>query len=161
MRSWLRAAPVLLLAAGTGGCGPGVPPDQRPPPEWLRSDPRRCLFPRDLTENMEAHARRCAERFIAENGYTEGLNAIDTVRVVPEEGERAVTAAVFERRFGSLDPSARFVQCSDRHCFIFFEVRDPARRCQLRAVIMTWVFTRMHVRPGGVADPRCNRLPRA
>ena len=58
----------LLLLAWTMACAvrhTGVPGDL---PAWLRTDPQRCLLPRDLGENMEAMARRCAELFVAENG---------------------------------------------------------------------------------------------
>jgi hypothetical protein len=155
------AALALLLAASGAACGPGLPPESRALPEWLANDPQRCLIPRDLSQKLETHARRCAERFLAENGYTESIIAIDTARIVAERGERAVTPAVLEQRFATLAPEASMVQCSGGDCFIFFELRDRSRPCRLRAVLMTWVFTRMRLRPGTVVDHRCSAPVRA
>lgn len=147
----LLAALALLVAA----CGPGLPPDSVVLPQWLLNDRQRCLIPRDLSQKLETHARRCAERFLAENGYTGSVAAIDTGRIVPERGERAVTPVVLQQRYGTLQAEATMVQCSGGDCYIFFQLSDRARPCQLRAVLMTWVFTRMRVRPGTVSDHRC------
>lgn len=161
MRRGSRVALALLLVAGSAACGPGLPPESRELPLWLANDPHRCLIPRDLSQKLETHARRCAERFLAENGYTESLAAIDTSRIVGERGERTVTPAVLEQRFATLASEASMVQCSGGDCFIFFELRDRSRPCRLRAVLMTWVFTRMRMRPGTVVDHRCNAPVRA
>ena len=155
MRRASAAALALLLLAGAAACGPGLPPESRELPQWLANDPRRCLIPRDLSQKLETHARRCAERFLAENGYTESIAEIDTSRIVTERGERTVTSAVLEHRFETLASEASMVQCSGGDCFIFFELRDPSRPCRLRAVLMTWVFTRMRIRPGTIVDHRC------
>ena len=59
-------------ASGSLACGGPArsrPPDLRPPPGCV-DDPQRCLLQRDLREGMEDMARRCAERFVRENGYT-------------------------------------------------------------------------------------------
>lgn len=151
------ALPGVLLLLGLAGCGAGVQQDPAELAPWLRQDPRRCLLPRDLSQTMETHAARCAERFLAENGYTESVASLDTARVVAERGERSVTPAVLERRYATLDGGAAMVQCSRRECFVFFEVRERTRPCELRAVIMTWVFTQMRIRPGTLPDPRCSR----
>lgn len=146
---------LVLLAAATA-CGPGLPPETVEVRPWLLNDPHRCLIPRDLSQKLETHARRCAERFLAENGYTESLASIDTARIVAERGERSVSPAVLEQRFATLQPEATMVQCSGGNCYIFFALRDRTRPCRLRAVLMTWVFTRMQVRPGTVWDHRCS-----
>lgn len=146
---------LLLLGGGTAGCGPGLPPGSHEIPPWLLNDRQRCLIPRDLSQKLETHARRCAEEFLAVNGYTESIVAIDTARLVPERGERRVTPGVLEQRYGTLKPEASMVQCSGGDCYVFFEVSDPSKRCRMRAVLMTWVFTRMRVRPGQVIDHRC------
>ena len=151
----------MVLGAAMSACGPGLPPDSREIAPWMANDGQRCLIPRDLSQKLETHARRCAERFLAENGYTESLASIDTARLVPERGERRVSPAVLEQRFGTLKAEASMVQCSGGDSYVFFEVRDPARRCRLRAVLMTWVFTRMRVRPGQVTDHRCAAPVRA
>ena len=156
-----KLALALLLAMITAGCGPGLPPGATEIPPWLLNDRQRCLIPRDLSQKLETHARRCAEQFLADNGYTESVTAIDTARLVGERGERAVTPEVLERRFGTLKPEASMVQCSGGDCFVFFELQGQAQRCRLRAVLMTWVFTRMRVRPGQVSDYRCRAPVRA
>ena len=72
----------LLVLASTLACAvqrTGVPDNL---PAWLRSDPQRCLLTRDLGENMEAMARRCAELFVAENGYTDLPATDDSTRWV-------------------------------------------------------------------------------
>ena len=150
------AAYALLLAGGVSACGPGLPPESRELPEWLLNDPRRCTIPRDLSQKLETHARRCAEQFLAENGYTESPGSIDTTRLVAERGERAVTPRVLEGRYGTLEETATMVQCSGGDCYVFFELRDPSQPCRLRAVLMTWVFTRMRLRPGTITDHRCS-----
>ena len=161
MKQSRHAAAALVAALLEGGCGPGLVPDSSETVEWLRNDPRRCLIPRDLSQKLETHAVRCAERFLAENGYTEEVAAIDPARLAAERGERDVSAGVLEQRFASLEARAAMVQGSGRECFVFFGVRDVAQPCRLRAVLMTWVFTRMRVRPGTVADVRCARAPQA
>ncbi len=70
-----RRTITLLVLASTLACavrGAGVPDDV---PAWLRADPQRCLLPRDLGENMEAMARRCAER-MAWNAWQEEAPAV-------------------------------------------------------------------------------------
>ena len=154
----MKAAGLALLGllAGATACGPGLPPETVEVRPWLLNDPHRCLIPRDLSQKLETHARRCAERFLAENGYTESLAAIDTARIVAERGERSVSPAVLEQRYATLQSEATMVQCSGGNCFIFFALRDRAHPCRLRAVLMTWVFTRMRLRPGTVWDHRCS-----
>lgn len=156
----MAAALAAVLAAGVPGCGPGTAAAGATP-EWLRRDPRRCLIPRDLTQRLETHAVRCAERFVAENGYTERAAAVDSTRLVPERGERSVTPAVLDLRYGMLAPDAVLVQCSGGECFVFFEVRTRTHPCRLRTVTMTHVFTRMRMRFGSIADLRCERPPQA
>lgn len=150
--------PAAILACAA--CGPGAGATGVVP-ELFQRDPRRCVIPRDLTQRLETHAQRCAERFIAENGYTESVASIDTTRLVPERGERTVTPAVLELRYGMLAPEAAMVQCSGGECYVFFEVRHRDYPCRLRTVTMTHVFTRLRIRFGSIADLRCNRLPRA
>lgn len=93
----------LLVLASTLACAvrsAGVPDDV---PAWLRADPQRCLLPRDLGENMEAMARRCAELFVAENGYTDVPATDDSTRWVMEDGEQGPWLRVFAGRVGMLD----------------------------------------------------------
>ena len=150
MRWWA----VCLLVSGLA-CGA---PARSPVPEavapWLRSDPRRCLLQRDLTEGMEEMARHCAEAFVRENGYTE-LPAEDSTRWVRESDDGGPWPLVLAARSGSLDRQAATVQCSMRECVVLFRLRRPILLCALRAVTMTQVFTKIRLQPGGVRDIRC------
>jgi hypothetical protein len=150
MRRW-----VAVLILGGLACGPPV--RSRAPvavAPWLRADPRRCLLPRDLRERMEEMARRCAETFVRENGYT--LAAVeDSTRWVREADDREEWPRVLAIRSGRLDARASTVQCSMRKCIALFRVRRPLLACAFRAVTMTQVFTKIRMVPGGIRDMRC------
>ena len=100
-------------------------------------------------------ARRCAEAFVRENGYTE-LPAEDSTRWVRESEDGGPWLRVFATRAGSLDRQASTVQCSVRECVVLFRVRRPMPLCAFRAVIMTQVYTKIRLSPGGMRDVRCN-----
>jgi hypothetical protein len=123
---------------------------------WLRDDPQRCLLVRDLGENMEAMARRCAEVFVLHNGYTDQPATEDSTRWVMERGEAGSWPRVLAARGGMLDREATTVQCSMRQCVVFFRVRRTALLCAYRLVTMSQVFTRLRLEPGGVYDARCD-----
>jgi hypothetical protein len=123
---------------------------------WLREDPQRCLLVRDLGENMEAMARRCAEVFVRQNGYTDLPAAEDSTRWVLESGEAGNWPRVLAARVGMLDREATTVQCSMRQCIVFFRVRRTPVRCAYRQVSMTQVFTQIRLEPGGIQDIRCD-----
>jgi hypothetical protein len=111
---------------------------------------------RDLVENMEAMARRCAEMFVRQNGYTDLPAAEDSTRWVLETGEAGNWPRVLAARVGMLDREASTVQCSMRQCLVFFRIRRTPARCAYRKVSMTQVFTRMQLEPGGIQDIRCD-----
>lgn len=123
--------------------------------EWLRSDPQRCLLARDLGENMEAMARRCAELFVAENGYTDLPATDDSTRWVMEAGERGPWPQVLAGRGGMLQRTATMVQCSMRQCLVFFLSRRMPQSCAYRVVTMTQVYTRIQLEPDEMRDRRC------
>jgi hypothetical protein len=123
---------------------------------WLREDPHRCLLVRDLGENMEAMARRCAEQFVRHNGYTDLPASDDSTRWVLEAGESGAWPRVLASRGGMLDRRATTVQCSMRQCVVFFRVRRTTLLCAYRLVTMTQVFTRLRLEPGGIHDIRCD-----
>lgn len=145
---------VLLLAAGLACGGPARVAAPAHVAPWLRADRQRCLIPRDLREGMEDMARRCAETFVRENGYTE-LPAEDSTRWVRERDDVVAWPRVLALRSGTLDPRASTVQCSMRECLVLFRIRRPTLVCAFRAVVMTQVFTRIHLAPGGIRDVRC------
>ncbi len=149
---------LYLLVLGSIACGsPGPSRTPAAIAPWLREDPRRCLLARDLAEGMEVMARRCAEQFVRQNGYTDVPATSDSTRWVLEWGERGPWPSVLEARVGSLERSASTVQCSVRLCFVLFRVRRPTLSCAYRTVSMTQVFTRIQLEPGAVADRRCGQ----
>ena len=104
---WQTAA----LCACVLACG--APARTRPPAHvapWLLADPRRCLIPRDLREGMEDMARRCAETFVRENGYTDEP-AEDSTRWVREWEDGGPWPRVLAARVGMLAPDASTAQC--------------------------------------------------
>jgi hypothetical protein len=149
----LRPFFLLLLAVAACG-GPVRPAAAAHVAPWLRADPQRCLIPRDLREGMEDMARRCAETFVRENGYTD-TPAEDSTRWVRERDDRDVWPRVLAARSGSLDSQATAVQCSMRQCIVLFHLRRPVLVCAFRAVTMTQVFTKIQLAPGGIRDVRC------
>jgi hypothetical protein len=104
---------------------------------------------------MEAMARRCAEQFVRQNGYTSAPATDDSTRWVLEVGESGNWTRVFASREGTLDVRASTTQCSGRRCVVLFRMRRQTIACAYRAVTMTQVFTRMRLEPGGVQDMRC------
>lgn len=151
----LRRTTTLLVLASTLACaiqGAGVPDNV---PAWLRADPQRCLLPRDLGENMEAMARRCAELFVAENGYTDRPATDDSTRWVMEDGDEGPWLRVFAGRVGMLDRSATAVQCSAGQCVVFFRSRRLPQSCIYRAVTMSQVYTRIQLQSTEVHELRC------
>lgn len=104
---------------------------------------------------MEGMARRCAELFVRQNGYTDLPATGDSTRWVLEAGEAGTWPRVLASRGGSLDRDATTVQCSMRQCVVFFRVRRTPLHCAYRVVTMTQVFTRLSLQPGGIQDVRC------
>jgi hypothetical protein len=105
---------------------------------------------------MEAMARRCAELFVRQNGYTDLPATNDSTRWVLERDEAGNWPRVLAARGGMLDRAATTVQCSMRQCLVFFRVRRTPLLCAYRLVSMTQVFTRIRLEPGGVFDVRCD-----
>ena len=145
----------VAWAVGVMACGGPVRTGPAEVAPWLSADPRRCLIPRDLSESMEEMARRCAEAFVRENGYT-ALPPADSTRWAREREEGGPWAVVLARRIGTLEGEATTVQCSRRECIVLFRVRRPMLLCAYRAVTMTQVFTRIRLASGGIRDVRCH-----
>jgi hypothetical protein len=144
-----------LLLAGLGCGRPYSTYHGAPVALWLRADPQRCLLTRDLREGMEFMAKRCAEQFVQQNGYTDMPASEDSTRWVLEVGEAGAWPRVFASRVGTLERDAATVQCSMRECVVLFRLRRPVLACAYRAVTMTQVFTKLRLAPGGVRDIRC------
>jgi hypothetical protein len=129
-------------------------PDQVAP--WLREDPQRCLLSRDLREDMDAMARRCAEAFVRQNGYTDLPATEDSTRWVLEVGDLGTWSRVLASRGGSLEREAAATQCSMRQCVVLFRIRRTPLMCAYRIVTMSQVFTKLRLEPGGIHDVRCD-----
>ncbi|HEY8259509.1 MAG TPA: hypothetical protein VIG08_17760 [Gemmatimonadales bacterium] len=147
---------LILACLACGAPAPALRSPVRVAP-WLRADPQRCLLMRDLREGMEMMAKRCAEQFVRQNGYTDEPPTTDSTRWVYESGEDGPWPMVLDSRLGSLEPSAISVQCSQRQCLVFFRLRRPVLSCAYRTVAMTQVFTRIRLVPGALQDTRCGQ----
>ncbi|MFL5492805.1 MAG: hypothetical protein ACJ8DC_00320 [Gemmatimonadales bacterium] len=144
---------LLVGALACGAASPARVPAKVAP--WLRADPQRCLLRRDLREGMEVMARRCAELFVLDNGYTDVPATDDSTRWVQEVGDRGPWRRVLSTRRGTLDGVAATVQCSARSCTVLFRAHRPALACGYRPVTMTQVFTRLQLEPQVIQDVRC------
>lgn len=102
-------------------------------------------------------ARRCAEEFVRQNGYTDVPATVDSTRWVLERNEGGRWPDVLEARGGTLERNAATVQCSMRECLVLFRLRSRIPVCAFRVVSMTQVFTRLRLEPGGVRDIRCGQ----
>jgi hypothetical protein len=145
---------LMIAVIACGGARPPRAPVNVAP--WLRADPQRCLLSRDLREGMEIMARRCAELFVLENGYTDLPASGDSTRWVQEVGDRGTWPLVLSIRSGTLERTAATTQCSVRRCTVLFRARRPVLVCAYRSVTMTQVFTRLRLEPGIIQDVRCN-----
>ena len=123
---------------------------------WLREDPQRCLLTRDLRENMEAMARRCAEAFVRQNGYTDLPATEDSTRWVLEAASAALAPGARVPRTAAWSARPPQCQCSMRQCVVFFRVRRNPLLCAYRWSRMTQVFTKLRLEPGGIHDMRCD-----
>jgi len=101
-------------------------------------------------------ARRCAETFVRQNGYTDLPATEDSTRWVLEVGEYGAWPRVLASRLGSLEGAAATAQCSGRQCTVLFRVRRTPWICAYRIVTMSQVFTRLRLEPGGIYDVRCD-----
>jgi hypothetical protein len=105
---------------------------------------------------MDAMARRCAEAFVQQNGYTDLPATEDSTRWVLELGELGAWPRVFASRVGSLERDAATVQCSMRQCVVLFRVRRTPLSCAFRVVTMSQVFTKLRLEPDRIYDVRCD-----
>lgn len=101
-------------------------------------------------------AKRCAEQFVLENGYTDLPATEDSTRWVLEVGESGSWPGVLASRVGTLEREAATMQCSNRQCVVLFRLRRPVLACGYRVVTMTQVFTKLRLEPGGLRDMRCD-----
>ncbi len=144
----------LLLFVPACGAPAIREPDQVAP--WLRADSQSCLLTRDLSEDMDDMARRCAEAFVQQNGYTDLPATEDSTRWVLEMGELGAWPHLLATRGGSLERDAATVQCSMGQCVVLFRLRRTPLVCAYRTVTMSQIFTRLRLEPGGIRDVRCD-----
>ncbi len=100
-------------------------------------------------------ARRCAETFVQQNGYTDTPATEDSTRWVAEADEQGSWPRVLAARVGSLEREATTVQCSLRQCAVLFRALRLPQLCAYRIVTMTQVFTKLRLKPGGINNVRC------
>ncbi|HKG93140.1 MAG TPA: hypothetical protein VKA84_14645 [Gemmatimonadaceae bacterium] len=142
-RSWCGAVPPLACAAllACGVLGARGDPD-------VRSKRRRCTLPRVPGEAPESTAVRCAEWFVARNGYTD-LPVADTGAVASESIERAASVAelLAERRSSLSRRAAVVCRGARRGSGYTVGFTDPARADTLvgRAVTMDTAFRALRV----------------
>ena len=153
-RSRCLVSLLFLVIPACGAPAAIKEPEQVAP--WLREDPQRCLLTRDLLEHMDAMARRCAEAFVRQNGYTDLPATEDSTRWVLELGEIGTWPQVLASRGGTLEREAATVQCSMGQCVVLFRLRRTPVICAYRVVTMTQVFTKLRLEPGGIHDVRCD-----
>jgi hypothetical protein len=151
-----RSRCLVFLLLVIPACGaPAISETEHLAP-WLREDPQRCLLIRDLRQDMDTMARRCAEAFARHNGYTDLPATEDSTRWVLEMGESGAWPGVLASRGGSLEREATTAQCSMRQCVVLFRILRTPLICAYRLVIMTQVFTKLRLEPGGIRDARCD-----
>jgi hypothetical protein len=85
----------------------GAPLSAQVRPADTLDSSRRCLFTRGRGESTSEFLRRCAEEFVARNGYTSAPPTADSTLWSPESIEFASSwQEVFQRRHNVLMPKA-------------------------------------------------------
>ena len=146
--------PAIVLGAPLGG--------QVRPADTLDAS-RRCLFSRGRHESTSEFLRRCAEDFVARNGYTSAPPTSDSTLWSPESIEFASSwQEVFQQRHNMLIPKGEGAGCDRIGCAATFRYANPANRCIVRVVTMSKTGNGMRMeheegvpRPGSAAERKC------
>jgi hypothetical protein len=127
---------------------------------------RRCAFSRRDKESASAFRTRCAEDFVARNGYTSGPPTSDSTLWATESIEFASSwQQLFQQRRNTLLPKADGAAgCDDNGCAATFRYADPAMKCIWRVVTMSRTGLGMRMqhqeaipRPGSEEERKCRR----
>ncbi len=107
---------------------------------------RTCLLVRAPREPADSFARRCAEEFIARNGYTSSPPTADTSLWAPESIEFASSwAEALQQRHNTLFPRAESAGCEAGGCAATFRYPSDTSACYMRIVTMSSSFKGMRM----------------
>jgi hypothetical protein len=124
-------------------------------------EPRTCVLNRPRDEADTTYARRCAEAFIAQNGYTSATGVVDTSLVVPEFLDMGGVEDILEHRHGQLEPRAESAGPGLDGWGVGFRYASDPSGCTLRVVLMKSDFTGMrmvHEDAGPASDTEQGRV---
>ena len=108
----------------------------RPLPSDTGNPARRCALTRGPKESLKGFVRRCAEDFVARNGYTSAPPTPDSTLWATESIQFAPSwQAVFHQRHSQLMPKAEGIGCGDTSCSATFRYSGPGP-CVFRIVTM-------------------------
>lgn len=138
-----RPYPLVYIASLRGVIGAlerrrwPVQPDTLP-------EPRRCTLVSTPAEPDSSLARRCAEEFIAVNGYTDAA-VVDSTRVAAETIQFGSLEDILDQRHNTLVARAYSSSCTDRECSVAFRYRGHSSPCAMRLVTMDAHFDHLRM----------------
>jgi hypothetical protein len=129
---------------------------------------RRCLVTPLPREPNDSFLKRCAEDFVARNGYTAAPPASDSTLWASESFEFASSPAeALEHRRNTLVALAESAGCDRTGCAATFRYTNSALRCHVRVVTMTRTGNGMRMEhqdavpvPGSKEERRCGKQGR-
>ena len=135
----------LALATIVVSCAGSPHPEHLGPPIPLHAN--HCPTRRDLARPIAQEARRCAEEFIARNGYTDRAPSPDTTLLLREAADSGSWSTILRARQNQLSASARSASCyeSRGECFVIFE--GATDRCVWRALRIPLSWTNISFMP--------------
>ena len=158
MRHFLYGfAPLIGLVTALSAQARPIPADT--------SDPsRRCAFTQALKESTSAFLRRCAEEFVARNGYTSAPATSDSTLWASESIEFASSwQEALKHRHNELMPKAESAGCDENGCAATFRYTGQ-NGCIVRVVTMGKDGNGMRMehqsaepRPGSPEEQRCRK----
>jgi hypothetical protein len=154
---------LVLLLASVVVLGGGLEGQTRPAD--TSETARRCSFTRGARESTAAFLKRCAEDFVARNGYTSAPATADSSLWASESIEYGSSwTQVSQSRRNTLLAQAASAGCDSIGCAATFRSTDPQQRCYLRVVTMTEKGTGMRMQHQGAvpvsgsdAERKCHR----
>ncbi len=141
----MRRALLAMVLLWSAPIGSSVLAGQTRPADTLEAA-RTCLLVRAHREPADSFARRCAEEFIARNGYTSSPPTADTSLWTPESIEFASSwADALQRRHNTLFPRAESAGCETGGCAATFRYASDTSLCHMRIVTMSSSFKGMRM----------------
>src|SRR2546427_1338298 len=112
---------ILTASVSTIFVATALSAQARPIPADTLEPARRCVFTRAPKESTSAFLRRCAEDFVARNGYTSVPPASDSTLRATESIEFGSSwQQVVQRRHNELSPKAESAGCTKTGCAATF-----------------------------------------